>query len=178
MTESGCAMRNKLPILLSAVFVALGLAVIAPTAANAGTGHEWCMTASNSKCINAWSGGPFVKLYTGQGGGANSDFTVVQVSGHVVLEFTGNSGWAGTCIGDAYNDPTNPSTSLDNCGFSGSGGWGTLFDSGSSGCPSGYSWFKNVHWSHYLGPQDSNTNGSPFYLNKPSPTCYKAFAPQ
>ena len=172
-------MRNKLPILLSAVFAALGLAVIAPTAANAGTGNEWCMTATNSKCINAWSGGPFVKLYTGQGGGANSDFTVIQpVSGHLVLEFTGNSGWAGTCIGDAHNDSTMSTTSLDNCGFSGSGGWGTLFDTGSSGCPSGYSWFRNVHWGRYLGPQDSNTNGSPFLLTNSSPTCYKVFAPQ
>jgi hypothetical protein len=119
-----------------------------------------------------------VKLYTGQGGGANSDFTPGFVSGHVVLEFTGNSGWAGDCIGDAYNDPGIASVSLDNCGFGGSGGWGTLFDSGSSGCPSGYVWYHNVRWGGYLGPQDSNTNGSPFYLNKSGKTCFKAFPPQ
>ena len=110
-------------------------------------------------------------------GGANSDFTSLGLSGHIVLQFTGNSGWAGRCIGDAYNDPTNPSVSLDDCGFSGSGGWGTLFTFGSSGCPSGYVWYKNVHWTGYLGPQDSNTNGSPFYLNQ-GKTCFKAFPPQ
>jgi hypothetical protein len=174
-------MRNKLMIALSAVFLMLGVSTVFTSSASAGTGNEWCMTSTNSKCINAWSGGPFVKLYTGQGGGANSDFTPSgPVSGHIILEFTGNSGWAGTCIGDAYNDPGNASVSLDSCGFSGgSGGWGTLFDSGSSGCPSGYVWYRNVHWGGtYLGPQDSNTNGSPFYLNKPGKTCFKAFPPQ
>jgi len=164
-------------IALSAVFLMLGASTVFTSSASAGTGNEWCMTSTNSKCINAWGGGPFVKLYTGQGGGANSDFTSLGLSGHIVLQFTGNSGWAGRCIGDAYNDPDNPSVSLDDCGFSGSGGWGTLFTFGSSGCPSGYVWYQNVHWTGYLGPQDSNTNGSPFYLNQ-GKTCFKAFPPQ
>jgi len=155
----------------------LGVSTVFTSSASAGTGNEWCMTSTNSKCINAWGGGPFVKLYTGQGGGANSDFTSLGLSGHIVLQFTGNSGWAGRCIGDAYNDPNVPSVSLDDCGFSGSGGWGTLFTFGSSGCPSGYVWYRNVHWTGYLGPQDSNTNGSPFYLNQ-GKTCFKAFPPQ
>jgi len=170
-------MRNKFIIALSAVFLMLGVSTVFTSSASAGTGNEWCMTSTNSKCINAWGGGPFVKLYTGQGGGANSDFTSLGLSGHIVLQFTGNSGWAGRCIGDAYNDPRNPSVSLDDCGFSGSGGWGTLFTFGSSGCPSGYVWYQNVHWTGYLGPQDPNTNGSPFYLNR-GKTCFKAFPPQ
>lgn len=173
-------MRNKkLLVLISVVFMALTSTAIAPTAANAGTGNEWCMTATNTKCINAWSGGPFVKLYTGQGGGSNSDFTVFFVQdGHQALQFTGNSSWAGRCIGDANNDPGNASSSLDVCGFSGGAGWGTRFDAGFTGCPAGYSWFRNVHWGGYLGPQDPNTNGSPFFLNKPTKTCFQDFPPE
>jgi hypothetical protein len=172
--------RNKVMVILSTVFLMLGLGAIVTTAtpAMAGTGNEYCMTPVGAKCVNAWSGGPFIKLYTGQGGGANSDFTVWNTSdGNLAIQFTGNSGWAGNCIGDAFNDSTRSDTSLDACALNGSGaGWGTRFTSGSSGCLPGYFWFKNNHWGGYLAPANSSTNGSPFLLTG-SKTCFLDWPP-
>ena len=173
---------RRLALLAAGASVVLGASVVTAEAAHAGTGNEWCLTSVNTKCINAWGGGPFVKLYTGQGGGSNSDFTVVSAgSGNVVLRFTGNSSWADGkhCIGDAFNDPNHLDTSLDVCDTAtGDYGWGTLFTSGGSGCPIGFSWFHDNHGNGYLGPADSNTNGSPFYLNKPSKYCYLSTSPE
>lgn len=172
--------RGKAALLLATAGLLLGAGAGAATAAYAGTGNEWCITAGGAKCINAWSGGPFVKLYTGVGGGANSDFDLFSSgNGHVVLRFTGNSGWAGNCVGDASNDPNQASTSLDQCDISGQHfGWGTLFDPASGSCPVNRVALRNVRWGGYLGPQDQNTNGSPFYLNKPTPWCFLLFPPE
>jgi hypothetical protein len=54
-------------------------------------------------------------------------------------------------------------------------GWGVNFTWGTSGCPAGEAWFKNVHWNGYLGPPANFVNGSHFYLNKPSKTCLNYF---
>lgn len=52
-------------------------------------------------------------------------------------------------------------------------GWGADFVA--SVCGSGSSAgleFLNVHWGGYLGLQ-STSNGSAFYLNRPTPWCFK-----
>lgn len=158
------------------VLAGAAAAITTANPAYAGTGNEWCIFNDGSHCINAWGGGPFVKLYTGVGGGSNSDFTLFgSGNGHVILKFTGNSSWADGmhCVGDAFNDPNNASTSLDVCNTGTQNfGWGTLFDPASSSCGINQVALRNVHWGGYLGPNDVNTNGSPFYLNKPNPTCY------
>ena len=173
-------MIKKIMIILSGLFLVVGLTGIFAPNALAGTGNEWCLTSTASKCINAWGGGPFVKLATGHLTGPNNDFTVVGAGGgNVTLRFSGNSSWADGqhCIGDAFNDPDRADTSLDICNGV-DYGWGTLFTVGGSGCPIGYSWFHNNHWGGYLGPQDSNTNGSPFYLNKGTKFCYLSTSPE
>lgn len=171
-------MRSKIAVVISALFLMLGLGTLFSTGAMAGTGSTWCTAPTHENCINAWNGGPYVKYYTAGGtGGSNSDFTVYlggSLGNNVILRFSGNSGWADGrhCIGDAGNDPNQADSSLDICDIgAGQFGWGTLFTAGYSGCPSGYEWFHNNHWNGYLGP-GSSSNGSPMYLNKQGKTCF------
>jgi hypothetical protein len=162
----------------------LGLTAVATparAAGAAGAGHQYCYYNGGYACLNAWGGGPWVNVWTGGPGQCNGDFTLLppNAAGYYRLEFTcGSGGWNGHCIGDAYNDPDDARTSLDDCGFGGTGqGWGTNFRSGIDGCPAGYGWFQNVHWGGYLGPPDNWVNGSHFYLNKPGKICFKAYSP-
>ena len=132
-----------------------------------------------SDCPNAWGGGPWVKDYTGgpELSDTNQDFMVIDENGSQTgpseIMFYGNSSWSGQCIGDAYNNSGRADVSLDPCGLPGQAqaGWGTQMTWGTSGCPSGEAWFHDSHWNGYLGP-GSSVNGSPFYLNKPSPVCF------
>lgn len=165
-------LRRKLfavAAVLGAMFLGVGLSV---TPAHAGTGFQFCYETGGQACLNAWNGGPWVKVYTSRGV-VNNDFTLVlnHAYNKYVLEFTGN-GTSDECVGDAYNDPNNGYTSLDSCGFTGNAGWGVLFDLGS--CGSNARCFKNVHWSSvqgrndWLGPVNNYTNGSNFVLNSPN----------
>ena len=186
-------MRKKLLILFSALFMMLGITAIAMPGANAHTGvtataeqhYKIVGVAAPSAVgsgfqyqyqgafINAWGGGPWVKVYTDYA--VNNDFTVIQdtQSGYQMIKRTNGTG-GNACIGDANNDPNDARTSLDSCGSPvGVGnGWGTdfLISSGYP-CAAGQWWFRNVHWSGvdgaYLGPPNNFVNGSYFYLNKP-----------
>jgi hypothetical protein len=140
-------------------------------------GEQWC-TNNDSVCLNAWGGGPFVNEYT-QGvelSDSNQEFDLMynNATGYYELVYMGSSGWSGTCIGDAYNRSDLAYVSLDSCGTaSGNQGWGTNLNIGTSGCPDGEAWFYDYRWNGYLGPVDNPANGSHFYLNKPSPHCFK-----
>jgi len=143
--------------------------------------EQWCdYNQSSGACLNAWGGGPYVNVY--KNGPEISDthgaFAVFDNTGtgYSEIAYTGSGSWAGRCIGDASNDSSLADVSLDSCG-SGSGGqgWGVNFTWGTSGCPAGEAWFKNVHWNGYLGPPANFVNGSHFYLNKPSKTCLNYF---
>jgi len=131
-------------------------------------GNEYCLTYD---CLNSWNGGPWVNVYTGGADGTpNNYFTVLcnTTTGNCTIEDTGGNAWAGHCIGDAYNDPNNASTSLDVCGS----GWGTNFKYVTSGCgPIGVAFYNN-HWKGYLGPPSGAVNGSHWYLNKPTKYCF------
>lgn len=130
-------------------------------------GLQWCYYSGKFACLNAWGGGPWVDTYTGgpEDNDTNQMFSTVTEGSYTDLSWTGGSG---ECIGDAYNSSSYADTSLDPCGS----GWGTNFTEGSSGCPQGDDWFYNSHWKGYLGPVANWTNGSHFYLNKPTPYCY------
>jgi hypothetical protein len=160
-------------IVLSAAGLAASAVMSAVPASANGTGNQWCYEFSGQACLNAWNGGPYVKVYESKGV-VNNDFTLIWNNNGQGwdLEFTGGGAWNGRCIGDEGNDPGNASTSLDACGFSGGEGWGTLFDIDSS-CSGGAYCFKNRHWSNanytaYLGPPSNWGNGSPWYLNTPT----------
>ena len=145
------------------------------------TQTQWCENTAGTACLNAWGGGPWVDDYTAgpETKDNNQYFFLVNEngnsngSGYDQLMFVGRTSWGGQCIGDAYNDSSHADTSLDPCGSaSGGQGWGTNLTEGTSGCPSGESWFYDAHWRGYLGPPAGAVNGSHFYLNKPTPYCF------
>lgn len=160
-------------VMLAALIIPLaaGLAVASP--AYAGGGDIYCYQDNGvNACLNAWGGGPWVKVNTNNHV-VNDDFVLHYESGtgEYYLQFEGGGSWNGMCIGDAYNESYQSTTSLDPCpGANGGGGWGTNFYAYSSGCPSGEIAFQNVHWSSkdgtavYLGPPNNYTNGSIFSL--------------
>lgn len=164
--------------ILAAVVMVIAMAT--PAGAT-GVGFQYCYYNGAYACLNAWSGGPWVNVWTGGPNQCNGDFSVINnyATGDNEIEFScGSGGWNGHCIGDAYNDPNNASTSLDACGNGGEGeGWGTNFQPGTAGCPAGQEWFYNTHWHRYLGPPDSWYNGVHFYLNKPQKWCFKYYNP-
>jgi len=126
--------------------------------------NQWCAGSSNL-CLNAWGGGPLVKVYSP--GVTNNNFQVVG-SGYDQLEFANTN----YCIADNNNNPSDAKAALssicsDNPDVA---GWGVNFTSGF--CSGGGVWFHNNHWNGYLGPATSS-NGSQFYLNKPTPWCFK-----
>lgn len=147
------------------------------------TEQQWCENTVGTGCLNAWGGGPWVDDYTGgpETRDINQEMFVVNENGNTdgsgnnQIVFVGNDSWGGQCIGDAYNNSGNADTSLDPCAFPAFGqsaGWGTQMTVGTSGCPSGEEWFHDNHWNGYLGPVGGATNGSHFYLNKPSKYCF------
>lgn len=172
-------------VALSAVAVICTASVVVATSAFAlNQGNNWCLgSTSPGECINAWGGGPWVKLYTG-GDTANGDYIwdhgIALPAQYLILSNQG-SNWFGNCIGDAYNDPNDARASLDPCpgqnGGSGSGdGWGTHILRDTTVCSNGWVAFKDLHWGGWIGPENEG-NGAQFYLNKPSPWCYRADPP-
>jgi hypothetical protein len=171
---------RKIKLLLGMLALALGALIpFAITAPGAHAASGQCLywpDSGHPTALNAWNGGPFVNVYHSCAY-PNDAFFVIAVpnSNYVQIRFQGDSGWAGRCVGDAYNDPNNASTSLDACSPA---GWGTLFIERTSGCSSGQVAFKNAHWSAvtghdtFLGPPDNYIDGSPFYLNKPGYFCF------
>jgi hypothetical protein len=142
-------------------------------------GENWCIGNSND-CLNAWNGGPWVKIYTG-GPTTNGLFapTTDSQDRYAYLLF-GNFGspWSSHCIGDAYNDPNDARASLNPCpgalGNDPSGdGWGTHLVEDHTNCASGYYGWYDSHWGGWIGPVANYTNGSQIYLNKQNPYCYK-----
>lgn len=190
-------LRNKIGTALLAAVSVLG-AVTAVTAAPAsanGTGQQWCDDAG--VCPNAWGGGPFVKTqgYPAQ----NNDFTWINnynmcnggittstCPGHGVpagwpigaLKFTGGGAWNGHCIGDAYNDQNNASSSLDVCPSGGSnGGWGVNLVSFGSNCGTNRGGvFYDIHWDGLI-KWTGDGNGITVYLNNSIGYCLRALPP-
>jgi hypothetical protein len=135
---------------------------------------QWCSN-SNSACLNSWSEGQYVDDYAGGPdiSNDNSDFGLVynDATGYFEILYTGPGAYAGDCIGDASNNSGLADAGLVGCGTtSGSQGWGTNMNYGTSGCPNGEIWFYDYHWNGYLGP--SGGNGTHFYLNKPTRYCF------
>ena len=167
-------------LLVAASALVAGVATAAPAHADVWTG-QFAYDTSPWSLINAWGGGPWVNVYKGgTPTSTNDNFSFFQQSPTVYysLKFIGGGAWNGRCIGDANNDPGDARASLDACGTGGIGeGWGVNFTTGTSGCPSGWRWFRNVHWPGYLGPADGAVNGSHFYLNKPTKWCFDQLGP-
>lgn len=169
-------MKRILAVLAGLIISGLALT---STPAHAGTGNQFCTTGFSPVCINAWGGGPWVKVYTSQGT-SNNDFTAGYDAtlGVWYLEFTGGGSWNGQCIGDAYNSSGDARASLDPCpSGSNSGGWGTHFQLDTSDCNggSGEEAFKNIHWPGGFLYPSGRSNGNQYYLNTGAVFCYTTF---
>jgi hypothetical protein len=149
------------------------------------TQQQWCDTNGGTACLNAWGGGPWVNVETAgpETGDINQEMFLVNENGNTSgsgnnqIVFIGNDSWDDQCIGDAYNNPGYADTSLDPCAnsyFGTTAGWGTQMTVGTSGCPSGEAWFHDNHWNGYLAPANGDPNGSHFYLNDQTKTCFEA----
>ncbi len=153
--------------------VASGAACLAAVGPSVLMYQEWCYYDGGYACLNAWGGGPFVNAYADgpETSDNHQDFILLdnEATGYYELAYVGSGGYAGECIGDAYNNPNDADVSLDACGTaSGNQGWGTNMDWGTNGCPAGEVWVYDYHWNGYLGPPNNYVNGSHFYLNKPA----------
>ena len=142
-------------------------------AASGGYGHTFCFGGSFG-CLNAWNGGPWVNVY-GNAHVGNDDFYSVSLANNAstYIMDSGDNAQSGNCIGDAYNNPSNPLVSLDSCpGSSKGAGWGTYFQVDAPtptkhDCPTGSVAFKNKHSGQFLAPVNGyqSANGSHFRLN-------------
>jgi hypothetical protein len=172
-------LRNRIAAIASvSVLAAAPLAFVATPALAAGSGNQFCyynMYATPPQaCLNAWSGGPGVDVYTSTGA-VNNDFTLVPAGSSYALEDTDGGAYNGKCIGDANNNSGLAYTGLDTCPNpnTGGGGWGTNFTvyycTGEDG-NAGYEFYDN-HWQGYLGPTGF-TNGDAFYMNNSYDYCF------
>jgi hypothetical protein len=148
----------------------------------AASGSQMCATSSGqTACLNAWNGGPWVKVYAKRGTSHN-DFTLGwdATLGVWDLVYTGGGPWNGQCVGDANNDSQNPEVSLDPCpSGKNSGGWGThLIESPCNG-GAGLE-FYDVRWKGYLSPSlyGNGADGAVFILDSGLPApCYSIYNP-
>lgn len=165
-------MKARTTSAIAAILLVLGLTTAFTSQAGAQTGFQYIAGyLGGVQVINAWNGGPFVKVWN-MAGSTNNDFTAGAdpFNNRIVIEYTGGGSWNGQCVGDAYNNSSRADTSLDPCATSGNnGGWGTNFSSGNSGCGSDQLWFHNDHWGGYLA---GDGVGTPFYLNVSTKVCY------
>ena len=136
-----------------------------PAYASAGSGSQWDEGGSGTY-INAWDGGLAVNVY--HGNAANNDFTLVSLGGADGLELT-NGSFTGLCVGDYGNSQGDARAGLSACSDIPWGSKFTVFSctvNGAQGLE-----FKDIHWSKWL--EGSGGNGSPFYLNTGTATCFK-----
>jgi hypothetical protein len=176
-------------LLIAVTAIVTGVSMTTPAHAN--TGNQWCN--SGGFCLNAWSGGPWVKNYYYGGTVTNNDFdwapnygecnggrTTSTCPGHGIpagqgigeIKFTGNGAWAGHYIGDAYNDSSHADASLDPWN-----GWGTNFVYvTSNSCGSGWVLLYNIRWNGFIDIPSGNP-GTTIYLNNQTAACIHLLSP-
>jgi hypothetical protein len=166
-------MKARIFAILGAATLAVGVVAGSGQAAYAQDPQiQYC--DGGGYCLNAWNEGPYVDAYAKNH--VNNNF-YVRPNGagpNATIEYTGPGGFEGMCIGDYGNTSGDARAALEPC--SGSVPWGGNFmvEICDAGKFSGYS-FYNTHWKGYLTP-NADSNGSPFYLNSATPTCYQSAA--
>jgi hypothetical protein len=174
-------LKARIPLLAGALIFAVGFQLALVNHASAYDCNDYCYdycsySGSNTDCLNAWSGGPWIYNYSNPYAQPTSQFNIYSTGSgsNAEIMYLGGTAYQNECAGDAYNSSTDANTSLDNCPTSGgSAGWGTNFQVYNcvSGSNSGYEFYNN-HWQAYLGPYTYGTNGQPYYLNNKNPTCF------
>lgn len=184
-------MRARIAAILTAVLLAAGgVLVLTPSAHAQST--QICDSAS--ECLNAWSGGPYVKTYSPNV--SNDNFGEQAVAGRCragsalttagcpfanvpaglpIIQVRYDNA-SNECVGDLNGSSGDAhaavNTGCNNTVTGSGGGYGTLFivNTSSSGCPSG-NLFVNVHWSSNWNSQVGNLdyngsgNGQQWWLN-------------
>jgi hypothetical protein len=122
--------------------------------------------------LNAWNDGPYVNAYAINH--VNNDFYAFKnpSSGYENIEYTGPGPHQTQCVSDYGNTSGDARAGLSGQCQNSNVSWGANFqlkacDNGDAGDA-----FWNVHWQGWLTP-NSHSNGSPFYLNSKTKTCYK-----
>jgi hypothetical protein len=164
---------RSVTVLAAVFFLLTGAFTLVPaTAAHAIAGDQFCWL--NQDCLNAWSGGPAVKVNTENS--PHDKFTVINAAGgggYFNIEYVGTGSYTEHCIGDYGNNPSDAKTGLvGGCGTTGIG-WGGNFTSRT--CGSGNSAgleFYDVHWGGWLSPSSAPDIGTYFYLNSATPHCF------
>ena len=163
-------MRSRIITLLAACLLAIGFGSFLTANPAYAAGDKFCFGGA---CLNAWNGGPYVNVYTGQGYVANDTFAVVTTAqGYKGLYFFGGGTFNDECIADYNNNSGDARAGLyGDCFDVGGVAWGANFTIVTANCGAGTEAFKNVHWGGYLAPA-GNSNGDAFYLNSPSEHCF------
>lgn len=164
-------MRSRIITLLAACLLATGFgSFLTANSASAST-TEMCWGAI---CLNAWNGGPLVKVFSG--GAANNYFEPYQNpnNGYYEILFLNQTPYGHDCVGDYNNNANDAKAALYSDCTAGRIAWGANFTEDTSNCGAGTMAFRNVHWGGWLGPAGLN-NGDQFYLNKPSRYCFKVY---
>jgi hypothetical protein len=165
-------MKARTLAILGTFALAIGFGIVSGQAAYAvGPVAQYC--DSGGYCMNAWNEGPYVNAYTETH--VNNNFSAfANPDGYETIEYLGPGPHQHQCISDYGNSSTDARAGLSGYCDSGQISWGANFTV--QGCGNNTYAFKNLHWGGYLTP-NSNSNGSPFYLNSATRTCYQVLGP-
>ena len=173
-TERTASVKSRIFMVLGALTLVIGVGIGNAGVASADSQYQYC---NNGYCLNAWNEGPYVDAY--HTNVVNNDFFVYLNLNTTWwnIKYTGPGGFQGMCIGDYGNTSGDARAALENC-QGGSVPWGGNFDqvecTNSTGGFAGYA-YKDIHWKGWLTP-NSHSDGSPFYLNSQTPTCFTSGA--
>lgn len=167
-------MKARILVVCAVLISAIGFGIGSGGAAYAQNGYnQYC---NGGYCLNGWNGGPYVNAY--HMNVVNNDFFAFRnSSGYENIAYTGPGNYTSRCVSDYGNSPSDARAGLSGQCQSGQIAWGANFQlkACSTGGHSGWA-FKNVHWGGWLTP-NSHSNGSPFYLNSATETCYQVYGP-
>jgi hypothetical protein len=167
----------RIGAIVGAILLPIGAGLATGTTeASAATYQVYCSIPNGTTfaCLNAWAGGPDVKVEESDSSAIQNNHFQVLAEGNDTyqIQFVGGGAYNNDCIGDEGDTSGNAAAGLVPCNTMQSGpGWGTIFEETSSTCGALIA-FHNRHWNGYLGPIDGYVTGSRFYLNKPSPVCF------
>ena len=166
-------MKARILAILGAFTLAIGFGIGSGQAAFAvGPVAQYCATSSGG-CMNAWNEGPYVNAYAATH--VNNNFSAfANPDGYETIEYLGPGPHIHQCISDYGDSSTDARAGLSGYCDSGDISWGANFTV--QGCGNNTYAFRNVHWNGWLTP-NSNSNGSPFYLNIATRTRYHILGP-
>lgn len=160
-------MKNRI-LFISTLIIAVfsfvfGTSNIAQASVGFGNQLDWFATGLYP---NAWNGGPNVNAYNGQA--VNNDFMVQVFNNRDVLTLANNGAEDGYCLADSGNNSGSARAGLVACSTGGVpwGAYITLYSCGQNAYE-----IKDDHWNAWFGPSGTG-NGSAFYLNQSSASCY------